>query len=201
MAARVSRLWPCSTVVCVATGPSLTAEDIEYCRGRARVVAIKDAVRMAPWADVLYGAGGDRGAWWTTYGPALAEFAGLRYTLDPHAARWATVLKNTGWTGLESHPDGLRTGKNSGYQAINLAVHVGASRIVLLGYDLQAEGDRDHFFGAHPYRTKPNAYRDFRDMFETLVEPLRQLGIVVVNATRRTALACFPQASLEEALG
>lgn len=189
----VPRLWPDSTIAIFASGPSLTAADVDYCRSRARTIAIKDSVRLAPWADVLYACDGK---WWRHYGMSL-RFDGLRFSLDKGAAAVATVLKNTGETGLELDPSGLRTGKNSGYQAINVAVHLGAKRIVLLGYDMQPHEGKDHWFGAHPWRTVP-PYVLFKPLFETLVEPLRRLGVEVLNASRRTALTCFPCCALEE---
>lgn len=200
--ASVPRLWPWSTIVCLGGGPSLTPEDVDACRGRARVIAIKDAIRLAPWADVLYGAGAENGGgkWWPHYGPSLKDFEGLRYTLDPEASTWATVLKNTGFLGLESDPSGLRIGKHSGYQAINLAVHLGASKIVLLGYDMQPAADRDHWFGAHPYHAHPIPYAALLELFPSIVEPLQALGITVINASRSTALTCFLRLSLAEAL-
>lgn len=107
-------------------------------------------------------------------------------------------------TGIDPDPTGLRTGKNSGYQAVNLAVHLGASRIVLLGFDMQAARTGDHFFGQHRYpgavNTRAETFRDFREAFETAVEPLQRLGVEVVNASPGSALTAFPQASLEEAL-
>lgn len=185
-----------TTIVCLASGPSLTQADVDACRGRARVLAIKDAIRLAPWADWLYACDAK---WWKRYGDAL-KFAGEKYTLDHMARSYATVLRNTGETGIETDPTGLRTGKNSGYQAINLAVHKGARRIVLLGYDMQADmTGRDHWFGAHPWRTRP-PYELFLAIFPTIVAPLHALGIEVLNATRRTALRCFPCVTLEEAL-
>jgi hypothetical protein len=186
------------TVVCVASGPSLTAADVTFCRGKAFVLAIKDAIRLAPWADALYACDAK---WWKKYGDGL-DFAGPKYTLDHFAARWATVLRNTGDSGLETDPTGLRTGKNSGYQAINLAVHLGATKIVLLGYDMspdKADPKKHHWFGAHPWKTTP-PYALFLPFFRTLVGPLKALGIPIVNASRRSALTCFPMASLAEAL-
>ncbi len=198
--ARVERLWPSETVVCFGTGPSLTREDVDYCRGRAKVIAIKHAIDWAPWADAIYSCGGDAGKWWQRTGPSLADYAGLRYTLDPKASEWAQVLKNTGFLGLESDPSGLRTGKNSGFQAINLAVHLGAARIVLLGYDMQPDAkDQDHFFGQHWHKSRV-PFRAFVELFESLVEPLRALGIRVINASRETALKCFERMSIQEAL-
>lgn len=193
----VPRLFPGSTIVCLGSGPSLTKSDVAYCRGRARVIAIKDAVRLAPWADVLYGCGADPGDWWKRHGDGLAASVGLRYTLDPNASRWATVLRNTGPVGLETDPSGVRTGKNSGYQAVNIAVHFGARRIVLLGFDLEGN---NHFCGPHPDSySRPN-YREFAELFDTLVEPLRMLGVEVFNASRSTMLTAFPRVPLEEAL-
>lgn len=197
----VPQLWPGETVVCLGSGPSLTAGDVAYCRGRSRVIAVKDAVRLAPWADALYACGADRSFWWQRHGPTLNDFAGLRYTLDRSAALWASVLESTGREGLETDPAGIRTGQNSGYQAINLAVHLGASLIVLLGYDMQPSQDgTDHFFGDHPHGVKP-PFRDLRPFYETLVDPLKALGICILNASRRSALDCFPRVSLVEALG
>ncbi len=195
--ASVPRLFPGETIVCLGTGPSLCAEDVEACRGRARVIAIKDAIQLAPWADVLYAAGADGSRWYQIHGDALT-FAGLRYTLDPAAQPWAEVLRHTGFTGLELDPSGLRTGKNSGYQAINLAVHLGAARIVLLGFDLKPNAKGlDHFFG--PRVTKP-PYADCLPLFETLVDPLRAAGVSIVNASRVTKITCFDRASIAEAL-
>ena len=52
----VPKLWPNSTVVCIGTGPSLTQADVDLCCSQARVIAVNDAYRMAPLADVLYAA-------------------------------------------------------------------------------------------------------------------------------------------------
>ncbi len=196
----VPKLWPDATVVCLASGPSLTRDDALLCWGVARVIAVKDAIGLAPWADALYACGADRSQWWQRHGPGLGGYGGLRYTLDPEAAPWAGVLKATGIEGLETDPSGLRTGQQSGYQAINLAFHLGAKKIVLLGYDMQPAADgTDHFFGDHPHGVKP-PWTDLRPFYDSLVAPLQALGIAVVNATRRTALECFPRATLAEAL-
>lgn len=173
---------------------------METCRHRARVIAVNDAHRLAPWADVLYGADAK---WWQVYG-GVPSFTGLKYALERDAARWpgVTVLRNTGEDGLELDPTGLRTGRNSGYQAINLAVHLGARRIVLLGYDMQARSDAEsHWFGAHPrplFARSP--YHAFLAKFATIVEPLRELGIEVINASRETALEVFPLGTIDASL-
>lgn len=194
----VPRLWPESTIVILANGPSLTQADVDACRGVARVIAIKDAVHLAPWADVLYGCGNDVSNWWHANGNVLQWYAGLRFTLDPKAAQWATVLKNTGQNGLDTDPRGLRTGKNSGYQAVNLAVHLGARRIVLLGFDMRPIDGKDHWFPR--LMRVPNPYRDFCECFATIAAPIQARGIEVRNATPNSALWMFPKMTLADAL-
>lgn len=195
----VPLLCPGGTVVCIGGGPSLTPDDVEYCRGRAdAVIAINDAYRLAPWAQVLYAADEQ---WWSWH-KGVSSFSGLKYSLQRHAAEWGVqILEQTGDQGLEPEPTGLRTGLNSGYQAINLAVHLGAKRILLLGYDMSVgEDGRTHWFGNHPGQKKPSNYPNFAQAFPSMRHALAQLGVEVINCSRRSALDCFPRQPLREAL-
>jgi len=201
--ATVPKRWPNSTIVCLGGGASLTQDDVDYCRGKAPVIAINDAHRLAPWADVLYS--GDK-LWYAQY-QGVPAFQGLKYTIESaqgrgraHVARWPEiqVLRHTGQTGLELSPDGLRTGQNSGAQAINLAMHFGARRILLLGYDMGGL----HWFGSHP---KPLSNRSdygyFLQMMATMAKPLREQGITVINCSPISAMTCYPKQPLREVLG
>ena len=213
MVATAPKLWPQSTVVCIASGPSLTPGDCDLVReahldGTVKVIVINTSYQLAPWADCLYACDA---RWWKWHDGAK-DFRGLKYSLNPHVdppaqARYSlpcdygvTVLKNTGTTGLEVDPTGLRTGHNSGYQAINLAVHLGAKKIVLLGYDLKRAPDgKVHWHGDHRQATSVPLSL-FLPTFQTLVKPLRALGIAIENCSRESALTCFPRVSLREAL-
>lgn len=198
----VPRLYPGGTIACLASGPSLTKADADSVRDVDEVIVINTTYQLAPWAGVLYAADA---RWWSWHGGA-PSFRGLKYTLtpDPRLQTWGvTLLKNTGNEGLELSPDGLRTGRNSGYQAINLAVHLGATRILLLGYDMQpGPGGRKNWHGNHknPHGRLGSDYPGFRKKFETLVQPLQVAGVEVINCSRSTALMCFPRLSLAEAL-
>jgi hypothetical protein len=184
-------------VVCIGGGPSLTAADVNACQGRARVIAINDAYRLAPWADVLYACDAK---WWNWH-QGVPEFQGWKGALELGAAVWGVnVLQATGCEGLEMSRRGLRTGLSSGYQALNLAVHLGARRIVLLGYDLQpGPGGKSHWFGEHPDGVQSD-FPVLLEGFKRIVEPLAKAGIAVLNASRVTALTGFPRVTLEEAL-
>lgn len=194
----VPRLWPGSTIVCIGTGPSVTQADVDVVRGKARVIAINDAHRLAPWADVLYSCDGQ----WVDWHHGVTGFQGLKYSMTVNRKKWPDwkVVRNGGEKGLSLDPSSVCTGRNSGYQAINLAVHLGAKRIVLLGYDMSRDPAqrKSHFFGEHPKRPKPSPYSQFLLLFETIKKPLARVGVEVVNCTRRTMLDCFPKRSLED---
>jgi hypothetical protein len=196
---KVPQLCPGGTVVCVGSGPSLLREDVAYAHEKgATIIAVNDAYLYAPFATALMASDG---AWWIHKKP---EFAGLRFSLDPQATRvqGVIVLKNTGSEGIELDPAGLRTGRNSGAAAVNLAVHFGAKRIILLGYDMDADSKRrSHFFGSHKFPLRDDSpFGLFRESFKYQVAPLQQLGIRIVNCSRRTALKCFPCRPLEQEL-
>lgn len=166
-------------------------------------MAVNDAYRLALWADVLYAADA---FWWQVH-EGVPSFRGLKYTICPGGqpnaeSFWPDVrmLRNTGEAGIETDPSGLRTARNSGAQAINLAVHLGASRIVLLGYDLgHANGQRSHFFGEQgsPFSNR-SPYGTFIEFFAKMVAPLDALGIEVINCSPETSLPCFPRRSLAD---
>lgn len=139
--------------------------------------------------------------WWRHH-KGVPAFSGLKYSLQRGAEPWAQVLRESGTHGVETNPSALKSGMNSGAAAINLAVHFGAARIVLLGYDMGRAGSRTHFFGEHPNGLRADSpYGAFIECFQSMVEPLKALGVTVINCSRQTALECFPRQSLAETLG
>jgi len=101
--------------------------------------------------------------------------------------------------GLNKKEGFIHRGDNSGYQAINLAYHLGAERIILLGYDMMIQGDKRHWFGNHPGdMNAASCYPNFIRHFET-IKP-EDYGLEIWNCSRRTALNCFPCHDLDECL-
>lgn len=193
------------TFVVIASGPSLTAEDCERVREwRARnggkVIVVNTSYRMAPWADVLYACDAK---WWDESIEAVRrETSAELWTQEAGAAKRYGLqrIKSRRADGLGR--DVVHQGGNSGYQAINLAYLWGAKRIVLLGFDMQHTGGVSHWHGDHPWKkgVKPPV-RNWVPRFSKLAEDLEREGVGVVNATRQTALKCFPVQALEIALG
>jgi hypothetical protein len=158
------------------------------------VIAVNDAYRLAPWADVLYACDA---RWWLWHS-GVPSFTGQKIALHRTLYPSVGVLRNTGESGLETvRRDGVRSGKNSSYQAIGVAVHRGVSRIVLLGVDMMCAPDEaSHFFGEHRNKTRPR-FDLCLALFDTIAAPLLAAGVSVINCTRRTALQAFPCAPLE----
>ena len=199
----VPRIWPGSTVVCLAAGPSLTPADVDTVRGRARVIAVNRSIGLAPWADAWYAADGRLWGW---EADRLRTFTGAIYSLEQTAASKAAgcvLLRNRGIWGLSIDPGALCNGRNSGYGAINLAYLLGAARIVLLGYDCGPGPDgRTHWHGDHPHGAGPTdlIFRSWRACYRTLAPPLALAGVTVINCSRTTTIEAFPRADLADVL-
>lgn len=196
---RVPRSWPGATVAIIASGAGATPLVAQHVRAaRVRCIAVNNAFRLAPFADVLYAADAE---WWTHPSNADARtFAGERISVSAVPAEFGVkLLRQTGNSGFDPDAGALRTGCNSGYQAIHLAVHFGARKIILCGYNLSGP----NFHGRHVdgLRTTDEAhYGLFLSKYPTLVEPLRARGVDVVNCTPNTALKCFRVGNLENEL-
>jgi hypothetical protein len=179
--------------VCAASGPSLTAEDIETVRqwrkgyGLSRsVIVCNTTFKAIPWADTLFGMDGK---WWRQYSKEAKEsFKGELVTSSQSYKSYGISFSRH------------LTFGNTGAGAIHLAFKRGARRIYLLGYDCQKTGGKSHHHGDHP-QPLHNAVSmvSWPDQFKRLADALRG-KCEVINCTRETALKCFPRLTLEEAL-
>lgn len=97
--------------------------------------------------------------------------------------------------GLSLDPNLIHQGQNGGYQAINLAVHFGAKRIILIGYDMKGK----HWHPDHK-GNNPGNFAQWIKNFSTMIPQLKELGVEVINCTRDTALECFSVRRLEDVL-
>jgi hypothetical protein len=207
MSWHIPRLWPNSLVVCIGSGPSLSKFQIDYIQNKPiKIIAINDAYRACPFADLLYASDY---RWWQYHIEETKQFKGLRvglgYRNRPFEGIYyvAPELNERGdpvSTGLSLDPRYIRTANNSGFQAINLAVLLGAKRIVLLGYDMKKDVyGRSHFFGDHPQKIRSEScYQSFISHFHTMVKPLKEIDVEIINCTPGSALHVFPMGELEK---
>lgn len=204
--ATVPRLLPNGgTVLVMGSGPSLNQAAVDLARPYVdAVIAVNDSYKLAPDATVLYAADSK---WWGWHkGCVEAHTVGsVKYPAFTGRIKYAMaktpwypevqVLRRGPPTGLSLDPATVALGHNGVYQSINVAVHLGATRVVLLGVDMQG----GHFFGHHPDQSGP-PFSLCLQRFATLVDPLKAAGVEVVNCSPKSALKVFPQASLMETL-
>lgn len=197
----VPRCFEGRTVAILASGESMSQRVANQVRDAGiPAIAINNTFRLAPWAWMLYAADQD---WWQHRDNRDAwGFAGLKATVHTPSGKPAEgllALKYSGAGGFDADPSRLRTGGNGGYQAVHIAAHTGASRILLCGMDMQG----GHWHGDHPPGLKvttTSVYERWRARFGELVGPLAKRGIEVVNCTPGSRLECFRCARLEDEL-
>ena len=156
-------------------------------------IVINDTHRLAPWADALYACDG---RWWAYHAQEALKFAGLKITHDQSVPQDAVLwIPSSGRSGFDPDPSFTRTGNNSGYQALHIAIHAGAARVLLFGFDMHARAGK-HWFGDHPAQLADSDAdvfsRSFIPEFEKLAPLLPDLGVEVINCTPGSVLQCFP---------
>lgn len=206
---RIRPIWKDRAVIVAATGPSLTPEVADHCRVGHPVIAVNDAYRLFPGADMLYACDA---AWWSVHN-GCPDFAGERWSSHGALGRVRSDDKSEAGAryglnlvagmheiGFSLDPDCIHYGSNSGFQAINIAILAGASVIILVGFNMQAVGNRRHFFGDHPAGLRNSCnYQGFVRAFERAQKRLPP-GIKILNATPKSALTCFEKVDIKDAL-
>jgi hypothetical protein len=171
-----------------------------------RVIAVNQAFRLGHWVDVCFF--GDR-QWYKWNESRLQHWGGLLVACVADAITWGSAQHRIKYLGrgmrygLEKRPNMVTWNKNSGAAAINLAYHLGASRIILVGFDGEAEGPpknrRHHWHNDYPdMGRKFNPYGRWSKTFEHIQMNAEELGMEIINANMDSAITAFPKMALEE---
>ena len=178
------------TVVCIASGPSLSEEDCDLVRasGLASIVA-NTTFQRCPWATALVA---HDEKWWKLYAAEVKEkFQGHKITCALGGRRY-------GAQALVLHK--FRTFRNSGAAAVSLAILAGSKKVIMIGYDCQHTGGKMHWHGDHPAPLgNAGSVAKWPETFRQVAEYARRNRCEVFNATRETALTCFPRVAPREA--
>lgn len=195
--------WHGQRCIVAASGPGLTPEVADACRGE-HVIAVNDAYRRLPFAEVLFATDA---AWWRLH-EGCRGFAGERWSShgvrndkSACAARYGLrLIRGTDVRGFSFDPGLVHYGNNSGYAAVNLALNFGANPIVLVGFDMRAVDGKRHFFGDHPAGIQTGmSFSGWIDRFDDAAKRLPP-GRMIINATPNSALRCFPMVDLAAVL-
>ena len=200
--ARAVKVVETKTAVVLASGPSLTVEQIAAAKASGHfTIVVNSTYKDLPTADVLYC--GDY-IWWKVHIADVRKvFKGKLWTQDSStAARWPDVKRMRGGNRDGLGKDIIHINGNSGVQAINLAFLWGYQRIILLGFDMKLgpKGERHHH-ADHPHPCVQNqTFSEWLHKLVPVARDLKNLKIDVLNATPGSALTLFPMVDWKEVL-
>ncbi len=189
--------WTDQRAVIVASGPSAVEQPIDLARGAAKVVAINNSWRLAPWADMLYASDA---AWWRAHEPA---FDGLRVSRSDVDGVVRVAIRD------KDHPRRdvmqfdelglIGAGGCSGFQALNLVAQMGATDIALVGFDARVDNGV-HWHGRHELTGNPTRWTaaTWARNLDAAAPVLAARGIRVVNCSPVSALTAYEKMGLEE---
>jgi len=194
----IPREWPGERVFILCNGESIRAQRELVPKLQGRIIAIKEAVRLRPDADVLFVAA-ERLV--DIVPPLLKIFTG-QYVIARNKvpATYPDYVKRVSRT--KDHTRLCETpsqvcGYDCGTSAINVAYHFGATEIVLLGMDMK--GDRwcnGEFKHPMPHIPKDHHARH-SSVLPDIAKDARAKGIRIVNCSPISALTCFERQPLE----
>jgi hypothetical protein len=194
--------WVGKTAVVVATGPSLTLQQVRAIAlarlaDRCRVIAINESVLPCWFADIAFG--GD-GKWWEAR-HGLPRFPDRKVQLDPAAPpprEGMLLVQRVGPSGYDGRPGYVYTHRNSGAMAVQIADMHKPDRILLVAFDMREVEGRRHWFDRYEDRLNSTPdigrwVREFRALQTALAGRL-------FNTTPGSALDFVPFTDLEMAL-
>lgn len=198
--------WRGQTAAIIASGPSAKKANVAILKGIVKVLAIKKNIELAPFADVVYGCDGP---WWRSVN-GLPAFKGLKLAYDdrivgPEFGIEKVKIPNIKKDDLLFDEVGtIGAGGNSGFQALNLVLQFGASRILLIGFDANGAYGNEHWYGRNNWygtsNPDENNYRRWRSSLDNAAAAIVDRGIEVINASMDSSIKSFKKMSVEDAL-
>lgn len=200
MPVNVQKLCDKGTVFIIGGGPSLKGFDFSKISDK-HIIGVNNAFMLGDFVDVCWF--GDVN-WYERNKSQLDNFKGLKYhCCNRSASRPDTIRYTRGKPqGIDKDPTKVAWNNNSGGSAINLAYHLGAARIILLGFDMKFnEFGENNWHDYHVKRDpKWNPYYRFLKCFPMIAHDAKKLGIEIINTSLDSALNMFPKKSIDEVL-
>jgi hypothetical protein len=193
------------TFYIVGGGPSLKKGfNWNRLKGK-RTIVINRAHEDVPWAEILFFADN---RFFENQRDKILQFPGriIAGTLKPVDHPRVEHYKVSGIPGIELRNGYLRSGNNSGYATINLAILLGARKIYLLGIDMKfGENGETHYHDGH-HTKEGNLIANFERQFDKMIPffsdlppILKRLGVEVYNVNPDSELTVFPKLTFEGA--
>jgi hypothetical protein len=179
------------------------------------VIAINAAFLIGNWMDIVFFGDGN---YYRYNRNALLAYPNVKVTCNPKLSDYVRTDRIKYVARDQKHPFGISKrpnhvswNQNSGAAAISLAYHLGAVRVVLLGFDMmRMEGNRHwHNLYKDKPRTKrrgqkgrvplPSFHRHLSG-FEQIAKDANKLGLEILNVSPDSAITELRKVELKEVL-
>ena len=143
-------------ITVIGTGASLTMDQVEAAKTH-RTIACNRAYTFD--CDVMHGCNWQ---FWDLYHDDAAQYRCVKWTTRPESAAKYTDVNyiEERWSpGLSTDRSYVHAHHGTGPQAVNLALHYGAEKIILIGWDMIFRGKVDRRQYTEPRRYFPEDER------------------------------------------
>lgn len=190
-------LWAGKEAFIIGGGSSLRTFDWNLIKGKltigcnAAYLLGEDVCRVCIFGDMSF---------FRAHEAGLRAFKGPIFTnLKQHHRdniSWLYTLERRN-RGL--HSQALGWNQNTGAMAINLALILGAKKIVLLGFDMKIQGVQSNWHDHYGAKNKPPTYMKFRLAFREVVEDWKAkfADREIINVNDDSDLEGFPKVPLK----
>jgi len=187
------------TIYIIGGGPSLKGFNWNLLEGK-NVLCVNRAFQQVPWALAVFWTDSRFYRW---FQKELEEFKGIKV-----ACRYSqlykkdiVLVKSTGGHSIDLDAHCVKSGNNSGYGALNVAFHLGAKKIYLLGYDMWSDASGTHWHDGYITSHNHGIYdRAMIGDFSKAEAHYRKVGINLYNANPKSRLESITKCSIIQAL-
>lgn len=178
---------------------------------KKHVIGINAAYLIGKWIDIMFF--GDA-RFFLEHRERLAKFPGLKVSCHerPAGVKYANdnikyLPKHKGHgNGISPVADKVCWNQNSGAAAISVAANTGATRIILVGFDMKMNGTVQHWHSLYgtagkkdrPLRSLP--FQRHLKAFPAIDRDARQRGIEIVNACPDSEIQEFEKTTVKSLL-
>lgn len=199
------------SIIVIASGPSLTQNQVDTAKASGLpIMVINDNYKLVPEAEFLFAA--DLQWWYHNY--YIVPETISCYTLDRHIEHLerriggcSDRLKGVSFTHdreeLDLDDEIIHHGSNSGYMGLQLAVILGYTKLIMIGFDHQHTNGMRHWFGDHDskiFKVNADHVDKWVDSIDGLVYYMTHKGIDIVNCSNETAIRTIRRSTLEDEL-
>lgn len=178
------------------------------------VIGVNMAYLLGHWIDIIMF--GDSG-FYLKNRSGLAQFPGIKVTcntnMGPNASKGKLktdnsikLLQQIGSKGISKNPQSVCWNGNTGGAAINLAIHTGVKKIILVGFDMRLINDQQHWHQLYgkreinEHRLRKLPFDRHLRCFLPIAKAAKRLGVEIINASPDSAIEEFRKLTVKQSL-